>query len=317
VREEAVLGRIRRLAVPPAWKEVWICPDPVGHVQAWGRDAAGRKQYRYHARWREVRDAAKYARLLRFARALPQIRRRVSDDLDQPGLSRSKVLATVVRLLEATMIRVGNAEYARRNGTVGLTTMRDRHVDVSPATLRFEFPGKGGRRHVIDLSDRRLARIVRRCQELPGQELFQYVGDDGRRRGVTSGDVNAYLREATGEAFTAKDFRTWAGTVLAAHTLERLPRPRSATHAKRNVRQMFVMVAGDLGNTPAICRKCYVHPSVVDAYLRDGEACAPNGVRLRGLRPEEVAVVQVLRAVHRLRATSKKRHVGTPARPPR
>jgi DNA topoisomerase-1 len=295
VRDAATLARIRRLAIPPAWTDVWICPDRDGHVQAWGRDAAGRKQYRYHSRWRDARDTAKYARLLRFADRLPHLRARVSRDLRRPGLARAKVLATIVHLLEATLIRVGNEEYARHNGSFGLTTMRSRHVDVGGTTVRFEFPGKGGRRHVVGLTDRRLARVIRGCQELPGQELFQYVDDDGHRRDVTSADVNAYIREVVGAEFSAKDFRTWAGTVLAARSLRGFALPRTATEARRNVRQTFAAVAGELRNTPAVCRTSYVHPLVVDLYLRDGRLAGPSGSRRRGLRPEELALVRILR----------------------
>lgn len=281
VRAEATLERIRRLAIPPAWADVCICPDPRGHVQAWGRDARGRKQYRYHPRWREVRDSAKYTRLLRFAMALPRIRARVAGDLRTPGLSREKVLATVVRLLEATMIRIGNEEYARTNGTFGLTTMRRRHVGVTASTLRFEFRGKSGRHHTVDVTDRRLARIVRRCQELPGQELFKYIADDGSRQAVDSDTVNAYLREISGEDFTAKDFRTWAGTVLALDILRTLPHPAGARAAKGFVRQAIAQIAGQLGNTPAVCRKCYVHPVVIEAYM------AGMLIRIRADRPPD------------------------------
>jgi DNA topoisomerase-1 len=222
VRDPATLARIGALAIPPAWRDVWICASPHGHIQAVGRDARGRKQYRYHPRWREVRDETKYARMLSFAAALPAIRARVRADLARPGLPRAKVLATVVKLLETTLIRVGNAEYARANGSFGLTTLRARHVSVRGASMRFEFRGKGGKPHAVDVRDPRLARVVKRCQELPGQELFQYVDDDGRRQSIDSADVNRYLREAAGEEFTAKDFRTWSGTVLAALALDEI-----------------------------------------------------------------------------------------------
>ena len=299
VRDAETLDRITRLAIPPAWRHVWICPVAHGHIQASGRDARGRKQYRYHARWRAVRDDTKYARMAAFAAALPAVRRRVDADLKRPGLPREKVLAAVVRLLETTCIRVGNAEYARANGSFGLTTLRAHHVDVDGATLTFEFRGKGGREHRVGVNDRRLARVVVRCQELPGQELFQYVDTDGARRVVDSGDVNAYLREASGDDFTAKDFRTWTGTVLAAVALAAAGAPRSKTHAKRTVVHAVGRVAVALGNTPAICRKSYVHPVVVDTYL---EGQLPATLRLRevtgapgaGLRPEERAVLDVI-----------------------
>ena len=267
IRQRAVLERIERLTVPPAWTEVWICPDPRGHLQAWGRDTRGRKQYRYHARWREVRDAAKYTRLLGFAVALPRIRSRVARDLRQSGLTRDKVLATVVRLLESTMIRVGNEAYAKTNGSFGLTTLRRRHVDVTASRLRFEFRGKSQRHHTVDVTDRRLARIVRRCQELPGQELFKYVAGDGSRQIIDSEAVNAYLREICGQDFTAKDFRTWAGTVHAFTLLRISPPPGTERMAKATVRIAIAQVAKQLGNTPAVCRTCYLHPAVIEAYM--------------------------------------------------
>ena len=267
VRDAETLARIGSLTIPPAWTGVWICPTPNGHVQAVGRDARGRKQYRYHARWRATRDETKYARMLAFARVLPKIRARVEEDLARPGLPREKVLATVVRLLETTLIRIGNEEYARENGSFGLTTMRNRHVAVSGSLLRFHFRGKSGKEHAVDVRDPRLARIVRRCQELPGQELFQYVDDDGRRQSLDSADVNGYLRGIAGEEFTAKDFRTWAGTVLAALALAEVAAFSSQRQARRNIVSAVASVARRLGNTPAICRKGYVHPAVIDAYL--------------------------------------------------
>jgi DNA topoisomerase-1 len=293
-----VLARIAALAIPPAWTSVWICPDPRGHVQAVGRDARGRKQYRYHPRWREVRDATKYYRMLRFAQALPRIRRRMARDLRATGLPREKVVALVTRLLETTLIRVGNEEYARSNRSYGLTTLRDGHARVSRGEVRFRFEGKGGKLHEIRVTDRRLARAVRRCQELPGQVLFQYVDDRGSRRSVSSSDVNAYLREITGEAFTAKDFRTWAGTVLAVAALRYLGPADGPRRAKRNFLRAIEGVARCLGNTPAICRKSYVHPAVLEAYL-DGSLEPPLALpasvrRLRGLRPEEVEVAALL-----------------------
>jgi DNA topoisomerase I len=267
VRDTDTLRRIRSLAIPPAWTEVWICPSPTGHVQAVGRDARGRKQYRYHPRWRDIRDETKYARMLAFARVLPSIRARVERDLGRSGLSRDKILATVVRLLETTLIRVGNEEYVRQNRSFGLTTMRDHHVAVSGSMLRFHFRGKSGKEHAVDVRDPRLARIVRRCQELPGQELFQYVDEGGARQTIDSADVNAYLREIAGDEFTAKDFRTWAGTVLAALALAEVKAFTSKRQARRNIVRAVESVARRLGNTPAICRKGYVHPAVIDAYL--------------------------------------------------
>jgi DNA topoisomerase-1 len=301
VRDDATLGRIRSLAVPPAWTAVWICPLPDGHIQATGLDARGRKQYRYHPRWRAVRDATKYHRMIAFARALPRLRARAGRDLARRGLPRAKVLAAVVRLLEATLIRVGNEEYARQNGSVGLTTMRDRHVRVNGSTLRFSFRGKSGVRHCIDLSDRRLARVVGQCQDLPGQELFQYLDDDGARRAIDSADVNEYLRAASGQDFTAKDFRTWAGTVLAARALQEFEAFDTQAQAKKNVVRAIESVAKRLGNTAAVCRNCYVHPAVLNAYL-DGSLARTLRRRVEGelahslsrLPPEEAAVLAFL-----------------------
>jgi DNA topoisomerase I len=301
IKDRAELARIKRLAIPPAWTDVWICPERKGHLQATGRDARGRKQYRYHPDWRTVRDAAKYDRMLAFARALSRIRARVAEDQARRGLPREKVLATVVRLLEATLIRVGNQEYARENRSYGLTTMRDRHVDFAGAELIFEYRGKGGRRHRISLRDRRLARIVRSCQELPGQHLFQYLDDDGQRQEVDSADVNAYLQEITGEPFTAKDFRTWAGTVLASLALSEFESFDSQAAAKRNVMRAIEQVAAQLGNTAAVCRKSYIHPEVVECYL-DGSLLELLQGRveqvlredLAGLRSEEAAVLALL-----------------------
>jgi DNA topoisomerase-1 len=261
------LHRIRALVIPPAWKDVWICPDPRGHLQATGRDARGRKQYRYHPKWREVRDATKYGRLIDFGRALPRIRRRTGADLRRSGLPRAKVLATVITLLEKTFIRVGSEEYARDNHSYGLTTMRDRHVKVSGSKVRFIFRGKSGVSHELELDDRRLARIVRQCRDLPGQELFQYRDDRGRVVDIGSSDVNEYLKTVTGDDFTSKDFRTWAGTVLAATLLRDFEKVDSEARAKKNVVAAIEEVAKQLGNTRAVCRKCYVHPAVIDAYL--------------------------------------------------
>jgi DNA topoisomerase I len=267
IRDEQRLLRIKRLAIPPAWTDVWICPSATGHIQATGRDARRRKQYRYHERWRELRDENKFGRLADFAKALPKIRQRVAHDVRLPGLPREKVLATVVRLLERTFIRIGNAEYARENKSFGLTTMQGRHVTVKGARLRFRFRGKSGRQHEVDVTDRRIANIVSKCQDLPGQDLFQYVDDEGEVRNVTSQDVNDYLREITNENFTAKDFRTWAGTVLAAIALGAQDEFETKKQAKANVKTAVCAVAELLGNTPAICRKCYVHPAIVKAYL--------------------------------------------------
>jgi DNA topoisomerase-1 len=297
IGDERVLARIRALAVPPAWTDVWICADPRGHLQATGRDARGRKQYRYHPRWRAVRDEAKYGRMIAFGHSLPAIRARVDHDLALQGLPREKVLAVTVRLLESTLIRVGNEEYARDNRSFGLTTLRDRHVEVDGAEIRFDFRGKGGKHHEVGVRDRRLATIVRQCQDLPGYELFQYLDDTGGRRRIDSQDVNDYLREVSGEDFTAKDFRTWAGTVLASRALLTFDgEPVSEEQAKRNVNAAIEEVARSLRNTPTICRRCYVHPVVIEAYL-DGTLSAPPSRTRRstkGLRPEERAVLSLL-----------------------
>jgi DNA topoisomerase-1 len=267
VRDPATLARIRALAIPPAWKDVWICPTANGHIQATGRDARGRKQYRYHPRWREAQDQHKYERIVAFAQTLPKIRRTVARHLRKRGLPREKVLAATVKLLETTLIRVGNEEYARDNDSFGLTTMQDEHVAIRGATIRFDFRGKHGIEHEIDLKDRRLAEIVHACRELPGHELFQYVDETGEVRDVGSGDVNDYLRQISGEDFTAKDFRTWAGTALAAQALQEFRDFDSNAGAKRNVTKAIEHVAERLGNTQAICRRCYVHPAVIDAYM--------------------------------------------------
>ena len=300
VREQEVLNRIRSLAIPPAWERVWICPDPDGHLQATGRDARRRKQYRYHPRWREVREDTKYTRMIAFGKALSAIRRKVTKDLALAGLPRAKVLATVVRLLEVSLIRIGNEEYERENDSFGLTTMKDRHVKVNGSEVCFHFRGKGGKRHRIDVRDRQLARIVKRCQDLPGQELFQYVDESGQLRDVTSSDVNEYLHEITGADFTAKDFRTWAGTILAALALQEFEKFDSRAQAKRNIVEAIEAVAAKLGNTPTICKKCYVHPEILDGYL-DGtltRALAKRAVSLSGslnrLRPQEAAVLALL-----------------------
>jgi len=282
LRRRAELDRIARLAIPPAWKDVWICPNQKGHVQACGRDARGRKQYRYHAGWRQFRDEAKYDQMVAFGLTLPTLRRQITKDLAAPGLPRRKVIAALVQLLEKTLIRVGNDEYARENHSFGLTTMRNRHVRVSKSTLRFRFTGKSGKSHDIAFNDVRLARIVRRCQDLPGHELFGYIDDDGNVQDIGSTDVNEYLREVTGRDFTAKSFRTWAATVLAACALQELPECQSNVHAKRNINKAVEAVAGVLGNTPAICRKSYIHPAIVDAYI---EGTLPRTRRSRRLKP--------------------------------
>ena len=267
IRDEQRLLRIKRLAIPPAWTDVWICPSSNGHIQATGRDARRRKQYRYHERWREIRDENKYDRLVNFGKMLPKIRRRVEKDLALSGLPRKKVLATIVQLLERSLIRVGNEEYARENKSFGLTTMQDRHVDVKGSKLRFRFRGKSGRQHEVDVTDRRIARIVSKLQDLPGQSLFQYLDDEGKVRDITSQDVNEYLREITGEDFTAKDFRTWAGTVLAAIALRTAGEFETKMQAKANIKNAIEAVAKVLGNTPAICRQCYIHPAILETYL--------------------------------------------------
>jgi len=267
IRARRLLRRFKALVIPPAWSDVWICPLPNGHIQATARDAKGRKQYRYHPRWREIRDESKFDRMIAFGEALPALRARVDDDLAQTGLSRSKLLATVVRLLELTLIRIGNEEYVRANESYGLTTLRDRHVKVSGAKLRFRFRGKSGKLHEVEVSDRRLAAIVKRCQAIPGHELFQYIDDDGGQQSIGSSDINAYLRACTGQDFTAKDFRTWAGTLLAAQALRSSERGDGEVEAKRCVAEAIKVVAKRLGNTPATCRKHYVHPSVIEAFM--------------------------------------------------
>ena len=267
VKDRSVLDRIRALAIPPAWTDVWISPWPNGHLQASGRDAKGRKQYRYHARWHERRGSDKFERMVAFGEALPRIRARLDEDLARPGLPREKVLAAVVRLLELTLIRVGNDEYARLNRSFGLTTLRDRHARIEGTAIRFRFRGKAGLMHEVGLRDRRLSNVVRRCQELPGQELFQYVDEQGEVRDVASDDVNAYIREASGGDFTAKDFRTWAGTLLAYRALLALQPAENARATKRAVVEAIKHTAERLGNTPAVARGSYVHPAVLEAYM--------------------------------------------------
>jgi DNA topoisomerase-1 len=307
VTDESTLARIKRLVIPPAWTEVWICPQANGHLQATGRDARGRKQYRYHAKWREARDEVKYERMLKFGNALPAIRAEVDRALKLPGLPREKVLATIVYLLEATMMRVGNEEYARTNKSFGLTTLRNRHAKVDGSDVEFSFRGKSGVYHKVKVHDRRLARIVARSRDLPGQELFQYVDEDGATHSIDSSDVNDYLRTITGEEYTAKDFRTWSGTVLAALALQEFEKFDSEAQAKKNIVRAIESVAEKLGNTPSICRKCYVHPAVLDAYLegaalevlreRTEEKLAED---LHALQPEEAAVLAMLQQRLRL-----------------
>jgi DNA topoisomerase-1 len=301
VTDRETLKRIRSLAIPPAYTDVWICRKPNGHIQATGRDAKGRKQYRYHPAFREVRESTKYEHMLAFAQALPAIRETIATHMGLRGLPREKVLATVVHLLETTLIRVGNSDYAKHNKSYGLTTLRDPHVKVNGSELRFQFKGKSGKTWQLQLKDRRVARIVKACQDLPGQDLFQYLDEAGERQSVTSSDVNAYLKEITGRDITAKDFRTWAGTVLAAMALSEFESFDSEARAKRNIRSAIEAVASRLGNTPTICRKCYVHPEVLNSYLEGSllvevreEAESELREELSGLRPEEAAVLSLL-----------------------
>lgn len=300
--DPTTLARIRKLAIPPAYTDVWISPSPNGHIQATGRDARGRKQYRYHPKWREARDETKFGRMLAFSEALPRIRQRVERDLGATGLPREKVVAAVVHLLECTGIRVGNDEYARANRSFGLTTLQDDHVRVKGSTMRFQFRGKSGKQHSVSLNNKRLARVVRRCQALPGEDLFQYVDENGEQQTIGSSDVNDYLRETTGEDFTAKDFRTWAGTTLALEALEDLGPAASEKDAKATILQAVDRVSQQLNNTRAICRKYYVHPLVFDHYLASA-ASNGNGTKARksrkpstpGLTPMERSVVALLR----------------------
>ena len=300
--EPDVLKRIKGLAIPPAWTDVWICPFADGHIQATGRDAKGRKQYRYHARFREVRESTKYEHVVAFADALPSIREKVRDHMSLRGMPRAKVLATVVHLLETTLIRVGNDDYAKQNNSYGLTTLKNRHVALEGSEVRFRFTGKGGKQWSLRVRDRRVAKIIRTCQELPGQELLQYVDEQGNCQDVTSTDVNDYLKETTAKDITAKDFRTWAGTVLAAMALAELESFDSAAQAKRNLRSAIEKVSARLGNTPTICRKCYIHPEVLSSYM-DGnlvleiKSQAESELRnaVGSLKPEEAAVLALLR----------------------
>ncbi|WP_283184144.1 DNA topoisomerase IB [Pseudomonas svalbardensis] len=293
ITDQDEIKRINALTVPPAYTDVWICADPRGHLQATGRDARGRKQYRYHPRWREVRDADKYSRLRDFGLALPKLRKQLEALLAAPGFSRDKVMATVITLLDATLIRVGNTQYARDNRSYGLTTLRNRHVEVNGNAILFQFRGKSGVEHQITVKDRRLARIIKRCLEIPGQNLFQYLDENGERHTVSSSDVNAYLQTLTGADFTAKDYRTWAGSALALAVLRDLQwEPES--DAKRHVVEMVKNVAKQLGNTPAVCRKCYIHPAVLDGFLLGALAELPRPRARKGLRAEEVGLAMFL-----------------------
>ena len=296
IGDTETLQRIHALAVPPAWTDVWICPDPNGHLQAVGRDRRGRKQYRYHPRWRQVRDEAKFHKLLTFARVLPQLRAGVEADLRRIGLSRERVLAAVVRLMELTLFRVGNGEYAKTNGSFGLTTLRDRHVAIEGSHIHLSFRGKGGKHYDSDINDRRLARIIKHCRELPGYELFQYVDEGGTRHAIGSADVNDYLRELTGEDITAKDFRTWAATHLAAGELQKCGEAGSGKQSNRALLTAIEEVAGHLGNTAVICRRCYIHPAICEGYL-DGsllQALSKVAPKITGLDATEAAVAKFL-----------------------
>ncbi len=304
ITDEKTLERIKGIGIPPAWEEVWIAPIARGHIQATGRDAKGRKQYRYHPKWRAVRDETKFTRMVEFGETLPMIRKFIGQDLGRHGLPREKVLATVVTLLDETHIRIGNEEYARENESYGLTTMQHEHVGVEGAKIHFEFRGKSGKDHVVDVKDRRVAKIVKRCEELPGHELFQYLDHDGERHTIQSDDVNEYLHAITGQHFTAKDFRTWAGTVMAAHTLKELGPFDAETQGKRNVVEAVKRAAAELGNTPAICRKSYVHPGVIDAYLHGTLLPSPELQEEReaaesrnGMHPVEAEVLALVRGL--------------------
>ncbi|HSQ05099.1 MAG TPA: DNA topoisomerase IB [Burkholderiales bacterium] len=309
VKNEQTLARIRKLAIPPAYRDVWICLSPDGHLQATGYDARGRKQYRYHPRWREVRDEDKFRRMLAFGRALPRIHRKVALDMRRPDMPREKVLATLVRLLETTLIRVGNEQYVRENRSYGLTTLRNRHVAVSRNAVHFGFRGKHGIHHRVTVEDPRVVAVVRRFRDLPGQELFEYVDGDGKRRVVTSSDVNEYLRDAAGEEFTAKDFRTWYATLRAlAHLTGRTF--ANVREAKAHVKDMLGEVASKLGNTPAMCRKCYVHPIVIESFLAG--TLAQNGSAIR--RNERAQLLQLLRRASTARVAPRARKVRSHAR---
>lgn len=293
LRDKTTLQRLRSLAIPPAWTEVWICPRADGHIQATGRDARGRKQYIYHPDFRSLRESGKYAALPGFARLLPVIRAQVTSDMARNGLPREKVLAAIVYLLERTLIRIGNADYAAQNGSHGLTTLTRRHVKVESGRLRFRFTGKSGRSWDLQLHDRRVLKVIRACQELPGQELFRYRSEDGTVLAVSSADVNDYLRSVSGSEVTAKDFRTWAGTMMAALALQAFGPPQSQREARRNLKAAISEVSGKLGNTVTICRKCYIHPAVIERYMAgDHRLRMPATTDAAGLQPEEIAVLQ-------------------------
>ena len=296
VRDEATLARIAALVIPPAYTDVWICADPQGHLQATGRDARGRKQYRYHAQWREVRDQHKYGRMLAFAQVLPKLRKQLDAHLRRPGLGREKVMALVVSLLDSTLIRVGNRQYMRDNNSYGLTTLNSDHVEVKGSTIRFQFRGKRGVEHNGTLRDRRLAGMVKRCMELPGQTLFQYLDDNGERHSIGSSDINLFLQQLTGADFTAKDYRTWAGSSLALHLLRPLAW-EPETEAKRQVTAIVRQVAARLGNTPAVCRRCYIHPAVLEHFQLGRLGALPRARIRQGLEPEEVTLMHFLRAL--------------------
>ncbi len=309
IKDEETLRQIKSLVIPPAWTDVWICPVANGHLQATGRDARGRKQSRYHPRWREARDETKYERMKLFGAALPKIREQVERDLALPGLPREKVLATIVRLLETTFIRVGNEEYAKENKSYGLTTLRNMHVDVEGSKVHFKFKGKSGKMHSIDVQNRQLARIVKKCQDVPGYDLFQYIDEEGNSRSVDASDVNDYLRAITDDDFTAKDFRTWAGTVLACALLRQFENCETQTQAKKNVVEAIKNVAERLGNTPSVCRKCYVHPQVIESYMSgamvkafESEVKAEVAKTPHELRQEELDVLYLLEEKAKLAA---------------
>jgi DNA topoisomerase-1 len=296
ITDAAEIQRINALAVPPAYTDVWICSDPRGHLQATGRDARGRKQYRYHVRWREVRDADKYSRMLEFGRTLPRLRKRLEAILSTPGFSRDKVMATVITLLDVTLIRVGNSQYARENRSYGLTTLRSKHVEVNGSAIAFQFRGKSGVEHQITVKDRRLARIIKRCQEMPGQNLFQYLDENGERHAISSSDINAYLKTLTGAKFTAKDYRTWAGSAAALAGLRAL-RWETETEAKKHIAEMVKQVARQLGNTPTVCRKCYIHPAVLEGFLLGTLKQLPKPRARKGLSEEEAGLAMFLQRV--------------------
>jgi DNA topoisomerase I len=312
IDDEDEVTRINALAIPPAYEDVWICPDPRGHIQATGRDARGRKQYRYHPRWRETRDADKYERMAEFGRALPKIRARVARDLNLPGMPCDKVIAAIVQLLDTTLIRIGSVEYARDNQSYGLTTLRKKHVKIEAGQLRFRFRGKSGIEHDVTVNNPRIKRIVRRCADLPGHDLFQYLDDDGTRRTVGSADINDYLRRASGADFTAKDYRTWAGSVYALAALRRLI-CGSAAEARRHIVATVKDVAGLLRNTPAVCKRCYIHPAVISSFEADELQRLVPAESRRGLKVDEVALAMLLAQAEK-RAAKLARQAGAKGR---